>query len=157
MSRFVDLEVIRDTRGKKCPVFIPKHIPGTPVVATDNKHLKEIIKSEIEAFGNNCDLNHVDVSKVEDMSWMFTNSLFNGNISKWNVSNVRNMSDMFNTSSFNGDISKWNVSNVTNMFWMFNNSKFNGDISKWNVSNATDMSWMFNGSPLEKNPPKWYK
>ena len=35
------------------------------------------------------------VSNVEDMRWMFYNSKFNRDISKWNVSNVENMRWMF--------------------------------------------------------------
>ena len=54
-----------------------------------------------------------------------------GNISLWNVSKVTDMSCMFSCSLFNGDISQWNVSNVTNMDYMFFKSQFNDDISKW--------------------------
>ena len=43
---------------------------------------------------------------------MFTNSKFNGDISKWDVSNVNNMENMFYGSVFNQDISNWDVSNV---------------------------------------------
>jgi len=39
------------------------------------------------------------------------------------------MSLLFSNSSFNGDISKWDVSNVTDMNGMFSNSIFNKDIS----------------------------
>jgi surface protein len=46
---------------------------------------------------------------------------------------------MFTNSKFNGDISKWNVSNVVDMAWMFRRSVFTGDISKWNVSNVVNM------------------
>ena len=35
------------------------------------------------------------------------------------------MSHMFSDSKFNGDISKWNMSNVTNMNYMFGDSQFN--------------------------------
>ena len=59
---------------------------------------------------------------------------------------------MFSNSLFNGDISKWDVSNVEDMYAMFSNSLFNGDISKWDVSNVKDMSDMFDGCPLEKKP-----
>ena len=50
---------------------------------------------------------------------------------------------MFSNSEFNGDISKWNVSNVTNMNAMFNDSIFNQDISNWNVSNVKNMKICF--------------
>ena len=46
------------------------------------------------------------------------------------------MGSMFSDSKFNGDISKWNISNVIDMGSMFYNSKFNGDISNWDISRA---------------------
>ena len=76
-----------------------------------------------------------DVSNVTNMTFMFSRSKFNGDISNWDVSNVTDMRYMFCDSEFNGDISKWNVSNVTNMKGMFFRSQFNQDISKWNLSN----------------------
>ena len=38
--------------------------------------------------------------------------LSNWDLSNWNVSNVRDMSGMFRNTNFNGNISKWNVSKV---------------------------------------------
>ena len=72
----------------------------------DRGELIDIIRNAKD----NEDLNYLDVSKVENMRWMFY------------------------ISKVNGDISKWDVSKVENMRWMFNNSKFNQDISNWNIS-----------------------
>src|SRR5574344_1890217 len=92
--------------------------------------LKTLINKTIEEQGTACNLNFIDTSLITDMSKMFFNSLFNGDISSWDVSNVTNMGYMFSHSKkFNGNISSWDVSNVTDMGSMFYNSKFNSDIS----------------------------
>ena len=72
------------------------------IIAT-NETIKDIVKSEIARLGNNADLNHIDVSQVTDMSYLFKGSEFNGDISKWDVSNVTNMECMFAFSSLEED------------------------------------------------------
>ena len=82
------------------------------IVVRDKAELLRLIDQRIEKQGPNCDLNDIDVSKIDDMSGLFYESKFNGDISEWNVSRVQSMSSMFAGSRFNGDISKWDVSNV---------------------------------------------
>ena len=120
--------------------------------------LKAIIKQKIESEGNECDLNDIYMGNITNMSSLFEDSDFNGDISKWDVSNIESMNGMFAGSKFNGDISKWDVSNVKYMSSMFEYSKFNGDISKWDVSNVIFMTGMFDNCSIEeKYKPKFKK
>lgn len=120
-------------------------------------HKDDLIRI-IEESTNDADLNHLDVTLIEDMSHLFcegTRYLFNGNISEWDTSNVRNMNGMFRGSEFNGDISKWNVSNVRVMMNAFRKSKFNGDISKWNVSNVLFARNIFSDADFTGDVSVW--
>ena len=127
-------------------------------VSFDNKEdLKDYITKYCEEHGWESDLNHIDVSKITDMSHLFSdvNSYFKGDISEWDVSNVENMAFMFAGSHFDDDLSGWNTSKVENMSHMFIDSKFNGDISEWDVSNVKDMSYMFKLSNFNQPLDKW--
>jgi surface protein len=119
------------------------------------KELEKIIKETIEEQGNRADLNFIDTSLIDDMSYLFDSSDFNGDISKWDVSNVRYMNGMFYNCDFEGDISKWDVSNVRNMNNMFAYSNFNGDISNWDVSNVKLMNNMLYSSKFNGDISKW--
>jgi surface protein len=107
----------------------------------DKEHLTQLMKKEIELRGFDCDLNHLDVRNVADMSYLFYGASFKGDISNWDVSRVENMEGMFLISTFNGDVSKWDVSNVKNMKKMFHFSQFNKNLSNWkpvNLENSTE-------------------
>ena len=103
-------------------------------IVANNDNIKKIVNSEIERLGNKADLNHIDVSGVTNMEFLFDESSFNGDISNWNVGKVKEMRFMFQYSKFNQDISRWDVGNVRNMYGMFSNSKFNQDIDMWNYN-----------------------
>ena len=124
------------------------------------EELQDMIKKEVKENGNHCSLNHIDVSKITDMSNLFDDSdlfYFNGNISSWDVSNVTNMKLMFFDCDFNGDLSDWEVSNVENMSGMFSNSKFNNNsICDWDISNVKFMSVMFaSNKKFNQDISKW--
>ena len=85
------------------------------------KELKEIINERISKDGKHCNLNDIDTSLITNMSWMFSWTEFNGNISNWDVSNVINMSGMFDESTFNQDISNWNIRQDCDIDYLFYN------------------------------------
>ena len=98
--------------------------------------LRQLVYKLIKERGNEANLNDIDTSEITDMSYIFSYSSFNGDISEWDVSKVEDIHYMFAYSYFYGDISNWTVSNVKDMNHMFYGSSFNGDISNWDVSNV---------------------
>ena len=130
-------------------------IPPKPVVAISKSELKNLIIEQIQTYGTACDLNHIDVSNLHDMTGVFSTLPFNGDVSKWNVSRVISMESMFAHCPFDGDISQWDVANVTTMRGMFEGSYFAQDISQWNTSQVSDMSRMFKSSHFDGDLSGW--
>ena len=123
----------------------------------DKYELHRYIKDYIKKNGNDCDLNHIDVSKLDDLSCLFQGSEFDGDISGWDVSNVEYMEQTFLESKFtgkNGDISKWDVRNVRNFRQMFDSSDIAIDLSNWEVRKGANMEFMFDNTSVKR--PKWY-
>lgn len=85
----------------------------------NNNEIHSLVTNCVKIFGDNCNLNWIDVSNVTNMSKLFEDSAFNGDISNWDVSNVTDMSVMFAWSNFNSDSYNWDVSNVTDKCKMF--------------------------------------
>ena len=124
-------------------------------IIRDQEHLENVIREEIRAHGIYVDLNHLDVSAVTDMGYLFYGKKFQGNISQWDVSNVTKMNAMFWNCPFSGDLSQWNVGNVEEMHDMFLNSGFDGHIANWNVSRVRRMDNMFRGSAFQGDISTW--
>ena len=131
------------------------HFPET------REELIEIIREMIKEKGPDCDLNCIDVSRIDNFGAVFASygtKLFNGNISKWDMSNAKSLNSMFNGSMFSGvdgGIADWDVSNVEMMDYMFNGSKFNSDISGWNVEKVRSMVCAFQDCPFDQDITKW--
>lgn len=123
------------------------------------------------------DLRQLDIIKVSDMSYMFSNCSSAVNIDGWDTSKVDNMSYMFYYFTGSVDISKLDTSSVTDVSYMFNSTNtdkmiltglsfpsatslqymFNYakgttlDLSSWgDVSHVTDMNKMFNNAEYKK-------
>ena len=69
--------------------------------------LKELVNKLIYKRGNKANLNDIDTSEITDMTKLFHESKFNGDISNWTVSNVKDMSYMFDKSPLEKNPPKW--------------------------------------------------
>ena len=99
---------INEDWGKTSP--IPKEVydfPKYTEITRNKKELQDLIKERIEREGVKADLNDIDVSQITDMSYMFLDSEFNGDISNWNVGRVRDMRYMFDDSPLEKNPPKW--------------------------------------------------
>ena len=125
------------------------------LIPRKRNHLRTLIEQEILTNGPGCDLNHIDVSKMQDFTGLFKGTEFCGDISRWNMTNAHNLTQMFYSSPFNGDISQWSVANVSDMTQLFERSKFNGDISNWNTQALEHAAYMFHASPFTGDVSRW--
>jgi hypothetical protein len=114
------------------------------IIVKFKEELIELIDKEIRIQGLKANLNHLDISNLTDLSFIFINSPFNGDISQWNTSHVEDMNNMFAGALFNQDISQWNVSNVQHMCYLFFCSSFNQDLSVWTPVSLNDSMNVFN-------------
>ena len=77
------------------------------ITVNSKKELIELIDQRIKEQGNNCNLNDIDVSKIDDMSYLFLESDFNGDISEWDTSNAKDMYGMFYVSPLENNEPDW--------------------------------------------------
>lgn len=131
------------------------HNTRTPVIATTADHLNRLVFNALQEDGPNCDLNWIDVSRIQDFERLFERTAFNGDVSTWNTSQGLNFDSMFAQSLFTGDISNWDVGMALTMTGMFQDSPFNADISRWNVAKVQDMNRMFKNSPFHGDVSSW--
>lgn len=121
------------------------------IQARNRDHLIQLIRQRLLRYGDEVDLNDIDVSGIENMSYLFKDSPFNGDISGWNVSNVQIMTGMFGYSAFQGDISQWDTSKVMDLSYMFRGCRYSGDLASWNLDALLyhqEVFDVFHDSPL---------
>ena len=94
------------------------------------------------------DANNLNISNVEDASYMFANCSKSKQIQvqNWNTSNIRYFQNMFyGCSSLDTlDINQWDVSSAWNITMMFSYSGIKSiDLSEWDVSRITNFEKLF--------------
>ena len=119
--------------------------------------------------GTSDNLNNFDVSKVKNMSYVFSNSKsFNKDISKWDTKSATTFSHFFHeATNFNQDINlkimndtkrqyfAWDTHNVKDMSYMFDGAKnFNKSISRYITTSVTNMQNMFANTDNFDSPIK---
>ncbi|MGY3793474.1 BspA family leucine-rich repeat surface protein [Aquimarina sp. 433] len=88
-----------------------------------------------------------NLSEVENLSRMFqstTNFVDNGGRMKdWDVSGIEDMSNMFTDSNFNENIENWDTSNLSNWVDMFSGAiNFDQNLGNWDLSKIADRSFI---------------
>lgn len=99
-----------------------------------------------------------DLSEVDDLSFMFQNTKFNQDISKWDTSTIYNMQGMFaGAKLFNQNIGGWDTANVEDMSNMFEEATaFNQDIGDWDTGYVRNMTKMFEDATVfNQNIGRW--
>lgn len=125
------------------------------IVVAPRGQLFGLVREAIATHGPYCDLNHLDVSNVQDMTSVFAGTAFNGDISRWDTSQVLNMSYLFRDCPFAGDISQWDTRSLCAAENMFTRSGFNGNISGWNTARLNCTTGMFEESVFNGNIASW--
>jgi hypothetical protein len=97
-----------------------------------------------------------DVSRVKDMSMLFSNAIFNQPLDEWDVRNVQGFTRMFKNSLFNQPLSSWKPSKAEDLEEMFCNGRFNQDLSSWPVQEVPKPLNFDANCPLWTLPkPNW--
>lgn len=123
-------------------------------VIKNNTELLSRVRQEIKENGPECDLNHLDVSYIEDFSYCFYNTDFNGYIDEWDTSNGVHFDYMFAKSKYNRPI-YFNTKNAVSLSAMFLQSQFNQPLFHLKTTKVVDFSLMFALSPFNQDIQSW--
>ena len=125
----------------------------TPIVfpgVREMNHLLERTPLFIDVSNN---LHSWDVSKITTMSYLFSFSAFNADLS-WNIQNVTDISYLFyGNRVFNRPfITTWNTTSVTNMEGVFRDASAFNQSLEWNTANVLTMKDMFRNATSFNQP-----
>lgn len=128
-------------------------------IKATNETITDLVLEAIKNYGTGVDLNFIDTSKVTNMSSLFDQTDFEGDISCWNVTNVTNMNYMFyECENFNCDLSNWEPKNLKQAEGMFEGcSNFIGiGLDNWELPKLTNAQTMFlNCENFNQDLSKW--
>lgn len=80
------------------------------IIEVHHRHvLRDLIEKEIAENGPACDLNHLDVSEMVDISNTFEGTGFAGDVSSWQVGQVIDLRRVFADCPYSGDLSQWDT------------------------------------------------
>lgn len=128
----------------------------TPVFNTQD--LRDHVAGSIAQHGPACDLNHLDVGRIESFEGLFKGTDFCGNVSTWDMRRAKFTSEMFMGTAFNGDLSSWQMPALEDAVRMFDNAPFNGDVSGWDCAKLIrryQYDGMFNGAVFAQDLSAW--
>lgn len=124
----------------------------TPIKILERNQLKRYVDEWNDKLppGEPLDLNHLDVSRLRDFRFIFSQIKRPLRVESWDVSNALDMRAMFEGFEGSCNLGNWKVSKVHCFNHMFNDAKWSHplDLSKWDVSGAKTMIAMFMGMSL---------
>ncbi len=107
----------------------------------------------------NSDVNHWNVSRLQDARWMFYGCMnFNQCLDDWDVSSLQRASFMFShCRTFNQPLNQWDVRQLRDCDGMFSCCNvFNQPLDRWRLSSAQSMEFMFRSCfNMEQSLANW--
>jgi hypothetical protein len=118
--------------------------------------LRDYIQSLENGTGEEFDLEHVDISKLNTLAGVFINTNKRYDVSSWNVSHIQRFDGCFMRSHFNEPLSSWDVSSAVSLKNMFAyNQAFNQPLDNWDISHCKDLSSTFCFSAFNQPLDAW--
>lgn len=130
---------------KKIYEYLGKPTSNNTLIKLNDNNVRQSLLDELKRVGTDADLNRFDVSEVTKMEYIFEDTDFSGDVSKWNVSNLTNALGLFKgCKNFNSDLSRWDVRNLKYASEMFSECEnFNQDLSRWQIDSIETAEHMF--------------
>lgn len=107
------------------------------IIVKDSTQLRRLVLQAIDGQGPACDLNHLDVSAVENFDALFMDTNFCGDVSRWNMKSANSTMRMFKGTPFNGTILSWTIEHLIGcqaMDGMFADTTYSQDLAPLDIA-----------------------